>query len=125
MRQQSSTTEAIHPDAVAKARASAPSDEVLRIVVSAFEALADPTRARILSALHLQPFCVRDLALIVGVSESAVSHQLRLLRDRKLVKFRREGGFTYYAIDDAHLANLLREAEFHADHVNQGLPDHE
>jgi DNA-binding transcriptional ArsR family regulator len=67
---------------------------------------------------------VRDLALLVGVSESAVSHQLRLLRDRRLVKARRDGNVIYYALHDPHLGVLFREAEYHADHVFQGLPDH-
>jgi DNA-binding transcriptional ArsR family regulator len=67
---------------------------------------------------------VRDLALLSGVSESAVSHQLRLLRDRRLVKPRREGNVIYYAVDDHHLAALFREAEYHADHVRAGLADH-
>jgi DNA-binding transcriptional ArsR family regulator len=67
---------------------------------------------------------VRDLALLAGVSESAVSHQLRLLRDRRLVKPRRAGNVIYYMIDDHHLEALFREAEFHADHVRSGLQDH-
>jgi DNA-binding transcriptional ArsR family regulator len=70
------------------------------------------------------PLCVRDLAILVGVSESAVSHQLRLLRDRRLVKPRREGNVIYYATDDQHVAALFREAEYHADHVRQSIPDH-
>lgn len=88
------------------------------------EALADPTRARILYALTGRPLCVRDLALLVALSESAVSHQLRFLRDRRLVKPRREGTVMYYALDDHHVAALFREAESHADHVRRGLPDH-
>lgn len=94
------------------------------MVVATFQALGDPTRARILYALVRQPLCVRDLALLAGVSESAVSHQLRLLRDRRLVKSRREGNVIYYAVDDHHLAALFREAEYHADHVRRGLTDH-
>jgi len=92
--------------------------------VETFAALADPTRARILYALRAGELCVRDLALVTGVSESAVSHQLRVLRDRRLVKPRRDGTIIYYAVDDAHLAVLFHEAEYHADHVRRGLPDH-
>lgn len=115
---------AIHPDIVEEARAVAPPDGLLALVVETFEALGDPTRARILYALSAHSMCVRDLAILVGVSESGVSHQLRLLRERRLVKPRREGKVIYYALDDHHLLALLREAEFHADHVRQGLPDH-
>ncbi len=75
-------------------------------------------------ALGRRTLCVRDLAIVTGVSESAVSHQLRLLRDRRVVKVRREGTTMYYSIDDQHVAELLREAEYHADHVRQGLSDH-
>lgn len=114
----------INPEALAAARAAALPEEHLRLIVEAFEALADLTRARILYALIGQPLCVRDLAILVGVSESAVSHQLRFLRDRRLVKPRREGYVTYYEIDDHHVAALFREADYHVDHVRQGLPDH-
>jgi ArsR family transcriptional regulator, lead/cadmium/zinc/bismuth-responsive transcriptional repressor len=114
----------INPEAVATARAAALPEEHLLLLVEAFEALADMTRARILYALIQQPLCVRDLSILVGVSESAVSHQLRFLRDRRLVKPRREGNVTYYAIDDHHVAALFKEADYHVDHVRRSLPDH-
>lgn len=115
---------AIDPQAVAEARADAPDEEALALVVGMFEALADPTRARILYSLSKRRLCVRDLALLAGVSESAASHQLRFLRDRRLVKGQREGVIVYYSLDDHHVGALFREAEYHADHVRQGLPDH-
>ena len=110
--------------AVQAARAAALPEAHLLLIVETFEALADPTRARILYALIGQPLCVRDLAILVGVSESAVSHQLRLLRERRLVKPRREGNVIYYGVDDHHVAALFKEADYHIDHVRQGLPDH-
>lgn len=115
---------AINPEAVAAARAAAPPEALLTLVVETFQGLADPTRARILYALARQPMCVRDLAMVAGVSESAVSHQLRLLRGRRLVRARRQGNVIYYTVDDQHVAALFREAEYHADHVRQNLPDH-
>ncbi len=114
----------IDPRAVADARAGALQEEHLFLVVQTFEALADRTRARILYALVQRELCVRDLAILVGVSESAVSHQLRFLRDRRLVKPRRAGNIIYYSVDDQHVASLFREAEYHADHVIRGFPDH-
>ncbi len=120
----STPVEAIDPARVADALAAAPDPTILELVAGAFEALGDPTRLRILYALAVQPLCVRDVALVVGVSESAVSHQLRLLRDRRLVKPRREGNLVYYTVDDHHLAALFREAEYHADHIRSALPDH-
>jgi DNA-binding transcriptional ArsR family regulator len=114
----------IHPDAVAEVQEALPAPALLSLVVEAFGVLADPTRARILYALGRRTLCVRDLAIVTGVSESAMSHQLRLLRDRRVVKVRRKGTTMYYSVDDQHVAALLREAEYHADHVRQGLPDH-
>lgn len=111
-------------EAVADAQGAIPPSDLLTVVVEAFGALADPTRARILYALGRRTLCVRDLAIVTGVSESAMSHQLRLLRDRRVVKVRRDGTTMYYSVDDQHIAALLQEAEYHADHVRQGLPDH-
>ena len=114
----------LDPEAVDEVRAAAPAEELLNLVVETFQALADPTRARILYALIRRPLCVRDLAIIAGVSESAVSHHLRLLRDRRVVKPKRAGQVIYYSVDDHHVAALFREAGYHADHVRQNLPDH-
>lgn len=114
----------IDPDALAAVQAAAPPEELLRVVVETFEGLANPTRARMLYALIRGPLCVRDLAILTGVSESAVSHQLRFLRDRRLVAFRKTGNIVLYTVDDHHVAALFREAEYHADHVRQGIPDH-
>lgn len=118
------TSTPIDPEALATARANLLSEEHLRLMVETFAALADMTRARILHALITQPLCVRDLAHLTGISESGVSHQLRVLRDQRLVKARREGNVSYYEIDDHHVAALFREADYHIDHVRQGLPDH-
>src|SRR5947209_15844023 len=113
----------IHPEAVRHAQTAIPPMALLTVVVEAFEALADPTRARILYALGRETLCVRDLAIVAGVSESAMSHQLHLLRDRRVVKARREGTTMYYSVDDQHVAAMIREAEYHADHARQGLRD--
>jgi DNA-binding transcriptional ArsR family regulator len=114
----------IDAEAVQAARSAALPDAHLLLIVETFEALADPTRARILYALIGRPLCVRDLAILAGVSESGVSHQLRFLRERRLVKARREGNVIYYEVDDHHVATLFKEADYHIDHVQQGLPDH-
>lgn len=114
----------INAEAVETARAEALSEAHLQMIVETFQALADPTRARILYALMKRPMCVRDLAILVGVSASGVSHQLRLLRERRLVKPRRDGNTIYYQVDDHHVTALFKEADYHVDHVRQGLPDH-
>ena len=115
---------AIDAEAVEAARAASLPEAHLLLLVETFQALADPTRARILYALTKRPLCVRDLAILVGVSTSAVSHQLRFLRDRRLVKPRRDGNIIYYTVDDHHVAALFKEADYHVDHVRQGLLDH-
>ena len=110
----------VNSAAVATAQATLPSERQLTIMVEMFGALADPTRARLLYALTTGELCVRDLAAVAGVSESAVSHQLRLLRDRRLVRSRRAGTTIFYTLDNHHLPVLFREAEYHADHVRHG-----
>src|SRR5215472_12930709 len=119
----SSAITAPHPEAVAAAQAVIPPAGILDLVTQMYGALADPTRVRILYALTTGELCVRDLAVVSGISESAVSHQMRLLRDRRLVRSRRVGTTIYYALDNHHLPVLFREAEFHADHVRQALAD--
>ena len=81
-----------------------------------FSALADPSRLRLMSALARQELCVCDLAAAVKVSESAVSHQLRILRAQRLVKYRRVGRNVYYSLADNHVMNLYREV---ADHLQE------
>ena len=88
-----------------------PSD--VETVAETFRMLGDPTRVRILDALGEGELCVGDLARVVGLSESAVSHQLRLLRTLRLVRARREGRQAYYAVDDHHILELLHQARTH------------
>ena len=72
-----------------------------------FKVLGDPTRLRILRVLMNQEVCVRDIADKLGMGQSAVSHQLRILRDARLVQFRRDGKTVYYSLADAHVFTLL------------------
>lgn len=78
-----------------------------------FRILGDPTRVRILDALRAGELCVNDLASRIGLSESAVSHQLRLLRTMRLVRVRRDGRLAFYAVDDHHILELLAQASTH------------
>ncbi len=80
-----------------------------------FSALADPTRLRILDALGIEELCVCDLAEVCAISQSGVSHQLRLLRDRGLVAYRRDGNRAVYRLADDHVLALLAQAMEHAD----------
>jgi DNA-binding transcriptional ArsR family regulator len=80
-----------------------------------FGTLADPSRLRLLSALAKQELCVCDLAAVVKMGESAVSHQLRVLRSQRLVKYRRVGRNIYYSLADSHVMNLYAEVAEHLD----------
>jgi DNA-binding transcriptional ArsR family regulator len=87
--------------------------EDVESVSEVFKLLGDPTRVRLLDALVLGERCVCDLAELVGLSESAVSHQLRLLRHARLVRVRRSGRLAYYSLDDHHVIGLLHDARTH------------
>jgi len=117
-------TVAIDHDALTAARRAALTPAVIQLLAETFRILADPTRLRLLHGLGTGPLSVRDLALLADVSESAISHQLRVLRERGLVTRRRAGTVIYYSLTDDHLPSLLREAQYHADHVRRGRPDH-
>ena len=82
-------------------------------VADIFRVLGDPTRVRILDSLGTGELCVNHLAGKVGISESAVSHQLRLLRTMRLVRVRRQGRLAFYAVDDNHILELLNPARVH------------
>lgn len=83
-----------------------------------FKALSDPTRVRIISLLVDQERCVLDLAAALAISQSAVSHQLRILRDLRLVRWRRAGRQVFYTLDDEHVADLYQCALDHVLHMN-------
>ena len=84
-----------------------PDDEVLYELADLFRVFGDSSRIKILYALHDSELCVQDLANAVQLSQSAVSHQLRVLKDSKLVRFRRDGKTVYYALDDDHVRSIL------------------
>lgn len=98
----------IHRRAVEAARASALAPEETERMAQIFKTLADGTRLRILWALEKREMCVCDLAALLGLSESAVSHQLRLLRNLRLVSNRREGVVLYYRLTDTHVSQLIK-----------------
>jgi ArsR family transcriptional regulator, lead/cadmium/zinc/bismuth-responsive transcriptional repressor len=89
------------------------SPDHVQSVADTFRILGDPTRVRILDTLGTGELCVNDLAGQVGISESAVSHQLRLLRTMRLVRVRRAGRLAFYAVDDDHILELLNQARTH------------
>jgi DNA-binding transcriptional ArsR family regulator len=97
----------VHLDRVEKARQEIISERELDRLSLTYKVLGDPNRLKIVMALKNVEMCVCDLAAFTGSSESAVSHQLRRLKDLALVKSRRDGKIVYYALDDEHVSGLL------------------
>jgi DNA-binding transcriptional ArsR family regulator len=97
----------VHLDRVEQARRDAISENDVERLSVTFKVLGDPNRLKIVMALRSVEMCVCDLAAFTGLSESAVSHQLRRLKDLSLVKKRRAGQIIYYSLDDEHVAALL------------------
>lgn len=91
-------------------------EETLFVVSQTFKALSDPTRIRILNLLCCEEHSVNEITEVLNLGQSTVSHQLRFLKNLRLVKFRREGTTLYYSSDDIHVMNLLHQAIDHAKH---------
>lgn len=91
-------------------------EAIVARLAETFSVLGDPSRLRIIHALSLRELCVGDLARLLSVSPSAVSHQLRLLRNLRLVKFRREGKVSFYSLDDDHVISLISQGLAHVLH---------
>jgi ArsR family transcriptional regulator len=106
----------INQEMVRQARAQLIDSHTAVRLAEFFQALSDPTRVRILSALSASELCVCDLAATLNMSQSAISHQLRLLRQLHLIKNRKEGRSVYYTLDDEHVSLLFREGLDHVQH---------
>jgi DNA-binding transcriptional ArsR family regulator len=103
----------LDPNATEARRQRLISGSAVQALADTFRILGDPTRVRILDVLASGELCVCDIAEIVGISDSAVSHQLRLLRGMRLVRPRRAGRQVYYSIDDHHIVSLLQQGLRH------------
>ena len=98
---------AAHEDVVKRVLEKQPADEYLYDLAELFKVFGDSTRIKILYALFESDLCVGDIAQLLNISQSAVSHQLKILKDAKLVKFRREGKIIFYMLDDDHVRTML------------------
>lgn len=110
-------TGCVHPEAVARSRAALPAPRELLACAEFFKVFGDQTRLTLLSALRPGELCVCDLAVSLGLSDSAVSHQLAVLRRSGLVAPRREGKSVYYRLADAHVQTII---DFAFEHLNEG-----
>jgi ArsR family transcriptional regulator len=110
----------LHPAKVAALRRGLLADHSVTALADTFKLLGDVTRVRILDALSRSELCVCDLARLLGLTESAVSHQLRLLRSVRLVRPRRAGRMVFYALDDQHIIGLFAQGLEHVEESAQG-----
>ena len=105
--------EVVHTGAVCHARKHMPNEEITLAASDFFKAFSDKTRLRILAALALEELCVCDIASLLGMSQSAISHQLRFLKQARLVKSRKDGKTVYYALCDDHIQTILAQGIAH------------
>lgn len=103
----------INKEAVRKAVEKIPEDELLFKISENFKVLSDATRLKILHALSSGELCVCELAYLLGISTSAISHQLRVLRSYNLVKFRKQGKMVYYSLADEHVIEIIKNISRH------------
>lgn len=103
----------VHNDLIKKTQGHIPDEEILKDLADFFKVFADTTRLRILSVLLQTELCVCDLAEVLGMTQSAISHQLRMLKQMKLVKNRREGKTVYYSLADGHIQDIIAQGMEH------------
>ena len=103
----------VHRDIVEKVDAEMPDEEILYDLAELFKLFGDSTRIKILYVLFASEMCVCDIAQLLGMTQSAISHQLRALKQSKLVKYRREGKQVYYALADGHVRTILDQGIEH------------
>lgn len=94
-----------------------PKDEIIYDLAEFFKVFADSTRMKIIYALMEKELCVCDIAKIVGTTQSAISHQLRVLKQSKLVKFKKEGKEVIYSLDDEHIAEIVKKGREHIEEL--------
>lgn len=106
----------IHEDVVNRVKKSMPQEENLYDLAELFKVFGDTTRIKILHALLEEEMCVCDISVLLGMNQSAISHQLRVLRQARIVKFRKEGRVVYYSLDDEHVKNIFEQGFVHVNH---------
>ena len=103
----------VHENLVHQIEDGMPSEETMQGLAEFYKVFGDPTRIKILCTLFQSELCVCDLAEVTGMTQSAISHQLRVLKQMKLVKNRREGKIVYYSLADAHIQSILNQGMDH------------
>lgn len=103
----------IHEDCVRKTRAAMPEEEKLLDLADLFKVFGDSTRVKIICALCQSELCVCDIAALFGMTKSAISHQLRVLKQSKIVRYRRDGKVVFYSLDDEHIKGIFNQGLSH------------
>ncbi len=106
----------IHEDIINKVKELMPEEEKLQSLANLFKVFGDPTRVKILYALLKEEMCVCDISMLLEMNQSAISHQLRVLRQARIVKFRKVGRSVYYSLDDEHVKNIFEQGFEHINH---------
>lgn len=107
----------IHEEVVNEVKNKMPEEELLFDLAEFFKVFGDSTRIKIMYVLFEHEMCVCDIAALLNMSQSAVSHQLRVLKQSRLVKYRKEGKVVYYSLDDEHIKDIVKEG---LEHINEG-----
>ncbi|MCX7745973.1 MAG: metalloregulator ArsR/SmtB family transcription factor [Clostridia bacterium] len=103
----------IHEDIISKVQSNMPREENLYDLAELFKVFGDTTRIKILYALFASEMCVCDIAVLLNMTQSAISHQLRVLKQARLVKYRKEGKIVYYSLDDEHVKQIFDQGLVH------------
>ena len=103
----------IHEDIVNKVKERIPEEETLYDLADLFKVLGDSTRIKVLCVLFEAEMCVCDIAALLGMTQSAISHQLRVLKQARLVKYKRQGKVVYYSLDDEHVKSIFDQGLVH------------
>ncbi len=107
----------IRIDIVEKVKEILPEDDKIFDLAELFKMFADSTRMKIICALKEKELCVGEIAFITNTTQSAISHQLRILKQSKLVKYRKEGKSVYYSLDDEHVIEILMKGREHIEEI--------
>lgn len=108
----------VHEEVVKSVNKNMPKDETLYDLAELFKVFGDSTRIKILYALFESELCVCDIAQLLGLSQTAVSHQLRVLKNNKLVRFRKDGKNVFYSLSDDHVRRIINQG---MEHITEGF----
>ena len=111
--EKSNTATVVHEEVFTMVMDKMPKDEILYDLADFFKVFGDSTRIKILYALFSSEMCVQDLVELLNMNQSAISHQLRILKQAGLVKYRKDGKYVFYSLDDEHVTQIVAQGMAH------------